>query len=56
MPADPHQEVVGFNVSVDEIFGVNKLDSINHLRKKWERKNKIHIPHEDTQYKSYVST
>lgn len=34
MPADPHQEVVGFNVSVDEIFGVNKLDSINHLRKK----------------------
>ena len=31
MSADAHEEVVGFDVSVDEVLVVHVLDATNHL-------------------------
>ena len=32
MAPDSHKEVIGFDVSVYEVFGVNILDATNHLK------------------------
>ena len=34
VPADAHEEVVGFDVAVDEVLVVHVLDATDHLKKK----------------------
>ena len=34
MSTNPHEEVVGFDVAVNEVFVVNLLNAANHLKKK----------------------
>ena len=40
MSTNPHEEVVGFDVAVNEVFVVNILNSANHLKKDtWLNRN-----------------
>ena len=31
MSANPHEEIIGFDVSVDEVLVMNEFNSANHL-------------------------